>query len=729
MLWWELSAVLWHFLVSLAFLILATRSRAVSEQIWRRDEKLRRLRLREINPGYWYFKCEVYNFFTYVGKDKLAAILTTVNKLLEGEMTRSPISLTTCQQSKALRVKLAKLMAEIVSYFQKNQVVSGDLVVDIGQEAIRYGAKEIALMLFQITSYYLKNEMVEFMYDLKGYRRWRLAISHLQKALDKRGSTVETSHSSRMTVYVPKLFQCNCSNCDPQVCPSDFRLFLFTRLRLRFQHIFLPIGLILWDNWSDGNVLFNYVNIWRLTNSTLLSNSTIIGGVIPSAGNVPEISFPVILLTLIILFSSLTLLISIFGTSPTSCSPRALPQGLKTAERMNDPQQVFEEKDYWGFASRYQLTIAEASSESLAQHMVQWAAYFSLTLLLSGTDSSGEYDLTFRTLVYSGLASITALTISQVRTNDIFHELSLTKVQKFLYILASLVNTLSHSSLLVFICTTAFDLTFLISAKKSFFLALASLLFFFLLLPAIYVLTSYWGKATKELDLRWEQKSGSEFGEKERILGTNAIRHTNYNNQAVRKFLYHTENLFCHLRLPTSVSNLANQPICYQTACDSRTVLLTSLHYFTLHLYFLLSSLLLAGKHLWIYLDPTIRTPTLEFFSARHNLLIVAYCLPFTFMAAILLLHLYLTGTFLCNSLYLGYPETCWEDLGPVTFSLATTLGLNPPEDVTVSCTRYLKKRHHFMETNIPTKTVTLTRSKVESFGRLHITQDYTSRL
>ena len=398
---------------------------------------------------------------------------------------------------------------------------------------------------------------------------------------------------------------------------------------------------------------------------------------------------------------------------------------------MNDPQQVFEEKDYWGFASRYQLTIAEASSESLAQHMVQWAAYFSLTLLLSGTDSSGEYDLylTFRTLVYSGLASITALTISQVKTNDIFHELSLTKVQKFLYILASLVNTLSHSSLLVFICTTAFDLTFLMSAKKSFLLALAFLLFFFLLFPAVYALTSYWGKAIKELDLRWEQKSGSEFGEKERILGTNAIRHTNYNNQVVRKLLYHTENLFCHLRLPTSVSNLANQPICYQTACDSRTVLLTSLHYFNLHLYFLLSSLLLAGKHLWIYLDPTIRTPTLEFFSARHNLLIVAYCLPFTFMAAILLLHLYLTGTFLCNSLYLGYPETCWEDLGPVTFSLATTLGLNPPEDVTVSCTRYLKKRHHFMETNIPTKTVTLTRSKVESFGRLHITQDYTSRL
>ena len=68
MLWWELSAVLWQFLVSVAFLILAIRSRAVSEQIWRRDEKLRRLRLREINPGYWYFKCEVYKFFTYEGK-------------------------------------------------------------------------------------------------------------------------------------------------------------------------------------------------------------------------------------------------------------------------------------------------------------------------------------------------------------------------------------------------------------------------------------------------------------------------------------------------------------------------------------------------------------------------------------------------------------------------------------------------------------------------------------
>ena len=92
------------------------------------------------------------------------------------------------------------------------------------------------------------------------------------------------------------------------------------------------------------------------------------------------------------------------------------------------------------------------------------------------------------------------------------------------------------------------------------------------------------------MDLKMEQRRGSQSAEKKRMLRTNAIRHTNYNNQVVRKFLYHTENLFCHLRLPTSVSNLANQPISYQTACDSRTVLLTSLHYFTLHLYFLLLS-------------------------------------------------------------------------------------------------------------------------------------------
>ena len=200
------------------------------------------------------------------------------------------------------------------------------------------------------------------------------------------------------------------------------------------------------------------------------------------------------------------------------------------------------------------------------------------------------------------------------------------------------------------------------------------------------------------MDLRMEKRRGGQFGEKERLLGTNAIRHTNYNNQVVRKFLYHTENLFCHLRLPTSVSNLANQPICYQTACDARTVLLTSLHYFTLHLYFLLSSLLLAAQQLWSYVDPTMVTPTYELFSARHNLVIASFVLPFSFMTALLFVHIYLKGTFLCNSQYVGFPKTCWEDLGPVSFPLSTTIGLKLPQDITAKSIQCFRVKYSEME-------------------------------
>ena len=166
------------------------------------------------------------------------------------------------------------------------------------------------------------------------------------------------------------------------------------------------------------------------------------------------------------------------------------------------------------------------------------------------------------------------------------------------------INTLSHSILLVFICTIMFELIFLIAAKTNFFWALLCLLLLFVLFPAIYFATFYWGKAVMlEKDLRMVERIN---GGKEMLLGTDAIKHTNNNNQVVRKFLYHAENLFSHLRLPTSVSNLANQLICYQTACDARTVLLTFKHYFTLHLYFLLSCLLLVAQQLRTHLDPSI---------------------------------------------------------------------------------------------------------------------------
>ena len=92
-----------------------------------------------------------------------------------------------------------------------------------------------------------------------------------------------------------------------------------------------------------------------------------------------------------------------------------------------------------------------------------------------------------------------------------------------------------------------FDLTFLVAAKTSFLWALLCLLLLFLFFPAICFVTFLWGKTVIEMDLKMEQRRGSQFGEKERLLGTNAIRHTNYNNQVVRKLLYHTENLLTSL--------------------------------------------------------------------------------------------------------------------------------------------------------------------------------------
>ena len=151
----------------------------------------------------------------------------------------------------------------------------------------------VACMLFQVTCFNLKKEMVEYMYDMKGYRRWRLAVSHLQKSFknpspsSSRTSTCISGIStciSRISTFIPKSFLCSCSNCDPSKSVGDFKPSLFTWVRLRLQMVVIPIGLIIWDNWSDGVVLYNYTNIWMATNSSLLRNSTILGGKIPAGG-------------------------------------------------------------------------------------------------------------------------------------------------------------------------------------------------------------------------------------------------------------------------------------------------------------------------------------------------------------------------------------------------------------------------------------------------------------
>ena len=143
--WWQLAASVWHFLASLVFLILAIKSRTMSKKLWTRDDDVKQLRLKKVNPGYWYFKCEVNNYFLGEGKDKLASIMTTVNKLLEGELTRNPLSLIRCQQSKMLEQTLGELMAGLVDRF----------VPKVGREQLKRGeqrTEEIAMEEFKKTN-------------------------------------------------------------------------------------------------------------------------------------------------------------------------------------------------------------------------------------------------------------------------------------------------------------------------------------------------------------------------------------------------------------------------------------------------------------------------------------------------------------------------------------------------------------------------------------------------
>ena len=171
--------------------------------------------------------------------------------------------------------------------------------------------------------------------------------------------------------------------------------------------------------------------------------------------------------------SSFAFLASLF--SCTSFIPWVLFQPFAVQLMMNDPYMIdyFDQISFCDFfrkcwlwypgdiATRYQFSLSEAGAESVGQFTCQWALFLSINFLMgqSAMQNNAKYtNLFFVSLRNSTVTSLLSLTLSQIKTNRLSHEFSIGWKQKLQYALASLVNTISSTTLLIYYTTYSFDL-------------------------------------------------------------------------------------------------------------------------------------------------------------------------------------------------------------------------------------------------------------------------------
>ena len=179
---------------------------------------------------------------------------------------------------------------------------------------------------------------------------------------------------------------------------------------------------------------------------------------------------------------------------------------------------------------RNDMSINEASVESTLQFVVQWIVYFTMCYWLdlalrvqkkyeSNTSTiipistlqkynysanltipHHRYDefteeeicglssaLTFDILGKSTIISVFSLSLSQMKSNNIQHELSTTFIQKFFYFLASFLNTISHLSLFTLFGTQLFQL---IQTIDNWILSMSSLSIFCTVIVSIKIIVN-----------------------------------------------------------------------------------------------------------------------------------------------------------------------------------------------------------------------------------------------
>ena len=292
--------------------------------------------------------------------------------------------------------------------------------------------------------------------------------------------------------------------------------------------VFLVVGLHLYDYVADIQVLYIFVNPKVLRMSfTLISRMNDknypsifnYNKYVSNPGNVSqrvapkELMYPIIGISAI--FLMMTLIMSMIFTIPsitTIITKIRLyllfdgePVSVRTATANTPEYNKIQHVSTESIIYRNELSINEASYESSYQFLGQWVTYFVLcywisvvtkinnklgiaddydtsNILLNSTTQNGENMdkhiaeikeiSTFQILWKSGVLSLASMSFCQLKTNNVLHEYSTDLRQKFFYLIASVGNTTSFTSIAVLGSVAVVDITILLSNKINHFVVL-----------------------------------------------------------------------------------------------------------------------------------------------------------------------------------------------------------------------------------------------------------------
>ena len=302
---------------------------------------------------------------------------------------------------------------------------------------------QITMEKLQTAMMYEANErLVEHPLDLIGLRRLKLFEDSLKRYQDKENQPLYILKTLNNIFSIIKkklslLFS---------IKAEGFQNNLITSLKVIIQIIVVTLLVNGNDYAQDFNFLKTFWSIGTNGFELDIKNSDRLSAII-----LLQFYPPAMFLTVVVLFSSVLVVIQLrslwfkYKVDTLMECPRT-----ETKREQIDPRHVI---------NQYNLTLTEASKESVWQLMVQWGCYFCFSWFItwrlrlseehaSELERAGE-TLSFSTLYLSLISSVVSLSFAQFRAHSICFKFRTSTKQKAIYLFSSVMSTMCNVLILI----------------------------------------------------------------------------------------------------------------------------------------------------------------------------------------------------------------------------------------------------------------------------------------
>ena len=581
-----------------------------------------------------------------------------VFNILKSKLTKK---IFCCPVANEEESKLRQLMQDMYQHFSKNDL-------SLINQAVLFEFRERTMLT---------------PFSLPGSRVFQLLANYWTDAQKEKKENNTLDVVRALVIFLLERAHKSFGNC--LACKADYKMSKFrSSMRstvITMKTIAIPILVWLIDNITD--VLF-FIEYAQAIDDPILNSYK------PREFQMlPELIYFLLVIGAVLALNALAILASLFSCN--SYIPRILLRPFAVHHLMDDPNSASDidrliytdtlgHSWHWqpgDVATRYQFSLSEAGAESVGKFVCEWALFFAVGFILSHRHvrEISSNPLTYKTLVKSTVASVISLTLSQRKTNNLSHEFSINTSQKALYCVASFLNIIASSILLIGYTTYSYDLIVLANYKHG---VVVALILTILLIVSYFIITFF----TNRFTLGDMQELGT-INAMPGGMG-NRSSSTTYNMPVV-KFLNFTDNLFNSLRLPTSAYCLQTHYTTNHNQVNAKTLGMTARHFCSFSLYFLIIGIFCSIHTILLKFDETF--VFLNHLPSEEGVDRSAFIICLLLSPVYMFISLFFSWCYLChpqfeaNLHFLWMKNTCdnigvWEDLGPATFSFWNFLGL-----------------------------------------------------